>query len=264
MDFHISPGMIDTHFHASVMQKKGLDAVMLLQSAFDAGLSRGIDIGLTPSDFAGRKSLLKDFPSILLSAGCYPSETERAETISLLTELEEILEKENPSAIGEIGLDWHWDYGTRKQQKDLFAGQIALANKYNLPVLVHNREADDDVVDILEAVPPKAGGILHCFSSDYETARKVVDCGLYISFAGNLTYTKNEFLRTTAAKLPIERVLLETDSPYLSPQKRRGKPNHPGHIGYTYEVLSEVLNMEMEVLILRMDKNFRKLFSSGS
>ncbi len=263
MDFHISQGMIDTHFHASVMEGKGMNTVLVLRQAVNSGLAGGIDIGLTPSDFLGRKRLLKDFPSILLSAGCYPSETERADTDSLLSELEKLLEAENPSALGEIGLDWHWDYGSRKQQKDLFAGQIALANKYNLPVLIHNREADADIIDILTAVPPKAGGILHCFSSPYETARKIVDSGLYISFAGNLTYKKNDSLRIAASKLPLDRIVLETDSPYLSPQKRRGKPNHPGHIGYTYEVLAEVLKIEMEDLIIRVDRNFRKLFNSG-
>lgn len=262
MDFYISPGMIDTHFHASVMEGKGMDTVMVLQQAVDSGLAGGIDIGLTPSDFMVRKSLLKEFPSILLSAGCYPSETERTDISLLLGELEDILTKEKPSAIGETGLDWHWNYGTRKQQKDLFAGQIALANQYNLPVIIHNRDADADVIDILKAVPPKAGGILHCFSSSYETAREIVDRGLYISFAGNLTYKKNDSLRITASKLPVDRIVLETDSPYLSPQKRRGKPNHPGHIGYTYEVLSETLKMEEESLIFRLNKNFRELFIS--
>ena len=264
MDFHLTSGMIDTHFHSAVMQKKGLDTAGLLTEAFDLGLSGGIDIGLTPSDFQERSALLKDFPDILLSAGCYPSEVEKTEVKTLLEKLENLLKKENPAAIGEIGLDWHWDYGTRKEQKELFAGQIELANRYGLPILVHNRNADPDVIDILEAVHPEAGGILHCFSSDHKIAEKVLDLGMHISFAGNLTYKKNSSLRTTAGKLPADRLFLETDSPYLSPQKRRGKPNHPGHIGYTYEVLAEVLGVDLKELVSIISSNYQKFFISSN
>ncbi len=259
MDFNLLPGMIDTHFHAGIMEKKGMDVRAMLKTAFDLGFDGGIDIGLTPSDFEKRMNLLEDFPEILLSTGCYPSEVERAETSALLEELEITIQKYNPAAIGEIGLDWHWDYGTRKEQRQLFEGQIALANRYKLPILVHNREADGDILEILSGTRPDRGGIIHCFSSGYSEAKQFLGMGMYISFAGNLTYKKNEGLRETASRIPIDRILLETDSPYLSPQKRRGKPNHPGHMGYTYEILSDVLGMDLKALVKIVKKNYTNL-----
>ncbi len=263
MDFHLLPGMIDTHFHSAVMIRKGIDAEAVIGEAVEKGLAGGIDIGLEPGDFGERKKILGNFPSVLLSAGCYPSEAERNRVPDLLEALEEVLRTEKPAAVGEIGLDWHWDYGERSGQTGLFEGQIELANRYRLPVLIHNREADDDVAEILSRTPPEYGGIMHCFSSGYGEAVKFLDKGMYISFAGNLTYKSNTRLRETAAKIPMDRILLETDSPYLSPRKKRGKPNHPGHIGYTYEVLAEVLDIKTERLVEITGENFRRLFGTG-
>ncbi len=262
MDFKLLPGMIDTHFHSSVMISKGIDAEDAIGRSIEKGLAGGIDIGLTPQDFTERKEILKEFPSILLSAGCYPSEVERNKVPDLLDELEAVIKAENPAAIGEIGLDWHWDYGERSDQMQLFEGQIRLANRYKLPVVIHNREADEDVAEILLHTPPEYGGIMHCFSSGYSEAEKFLNMGLYISFAGNITYKTNTQLRETASKLPADRILLETDSPYLSPQKKRGKLNHPGHIGYTYEVMADVMNIKQEKLVNTINENFRELFST--
>ena len=261
MDFHLEKGMIDTHFHGLIMQQKGMDARGILQQASAEGLTGGIDIGLTPGDFAERHTLFTHIPGILFSAGCYPSEVEKETVGTLLDTLHTVLlENIALSAIGEIGLDWHWDYGSRTDQKDLLAGQLELAKEFDLPVCIHNREADTDILDILSGDLPPRGGILHCFSSDYTTAKKLLDLGMYISFAGNLTYKNNADLRTTAAKIPLNRIFLETDSPYLSPQKRRGTPNHPGHIGYTYEVLALVKGIGMPQMKEQVANNFHELF----
>jgi len=165
------------------------------------------------------------------------------------------------TAIGEIGLDWHWNYGTKKQQMELFEAQIQLADKYKLPVLIHNREADQDILNILKQNSLNSRGILHCFSSDYETAVKLIDMGLYISFAGNVSYKKNSVLREVASKIPVESILLETDSPYLSPQQVRGKPNHPGHIAYTYETVADCQNIPLKEFINSIKNNFKSLFN---
>lgn len=261
MDFNLTNGMIDTHFHGAVMQHKGMDAHGLLLNAVKSGLAGGIDIGLTPSDYFERYALFKDISEISFSAGCYPSEVEKYPVKKSLDELHTLLLQEKTViAIGEIGLDWHWNYGKRKNQKDLFAGQLSLAKEFNLPVLIHNREADQDIIDILNEVHIPNGGILHCFSSDYSTAKKLLDLGMYISFAGNLTYKNNENIRAIASKIPLDRLFLETDSPYLSPQKQRGKRNHPGHIGYTYEVLGEVKKIPLSEIIQQLNNNFHSLF----
>ena len=269
MQFNLQNGMIDTHFHGLIMENKGLDTKKVLDKAFNTGLGYAVDIGTELDDVEKRLGLLSKFDRILFAAGNYPSEVEKNNINYLVDTLEKIIIKKNTSknfntisAIGEIGLDWHWNYGTKKKQMELFEAQIQLANKYKLPVLIHNREADRDILDILKQNSLNISGILHCFSSDYNTAVKLIDMGLFISFAGNVSYKKNSNLRDVASKLPVKSILLETDSPYLSPQQVRGKSNHPGHIGYTYQTVADCQNLPLEDFILNVHNNFLKLFNS--
>ena len=269
MQFNLKQGMIDTHFHSIIMEKKEIDSRSVLLEAFELGLEYAIDIGTEMSDIPKRLKLLSGFKKILFAAGNYPSEVEKDTIPNLIKLLEKMIEKYNIpenknhkiTAIGEIGLDWHWNYGTKEQQIELFEAQINLANKYNLPVLIHNRDADKEIVEVLRKTRPVVGGILHCFSSDYETAVKILDMGLFISFAGNVTYKKNSSLREVASKIPVNSIFAETDSPYLSPQKVRGKINHPGHIGYTYQTLAECQNIAVQKLIEEIKTNFKNLFN---
>ena len=259
--YNLLQGMIDTHFHGLIMEHKELDTRSVITEAFESGLEFAIDIGTEMSDVPKRFKLLSNFKNILFAAGNYPSEIEKETVANLIDSLETIIKNNKISAIGEIGLDWHWNYGTKEQQMELFEAQINLANKYNLPVLIHNREADTEIIEILQKTRPIAGGILHCFSSNYETAVKLLDIGLYISFAGNVTYKKNNSLRAVASKIPVNSIFAETDSPYLSPQKVRGKTNHPGHIGYTYETLAECQKLPIEDFIQTVRNNFLTLFN---
>lgn len=261
MHFNLQPGMIDTHFHGLIMEQKELDTRSVLTEAFESGLEYAIDIGTEMSDVLKRLKLLSEFKNILFAAGNYPSEIEKDTVPNLVDYLDRIIKNNKISAIGEIGLDWHWNYGTKEQQIELFEAQIDLANKYNLPVLIHNRDADNEIIEVLNKTKPVSGGIMHCFSSDYNTAVKVLDLGLSISFAGNVTYKKNNILREVASKLPVNSIFAETDSPYLSPQKVRGKKNHPGHIGYTYETLAECQNLPIEEFIQEVKNNFTNLFN---
>jgi len=269
MHFNLKQGMIDTHFHSIIMEQKEISTRTVLQEAFDSGLEYAIDIGTEMSDIPKRLDLLSGFNTILFAAGNYPSEVEKNNNPGLINSLESFIvdinvpENKNHKiiAIGEIGLDWHWNYGTKKLQMELFEAQISLANKYSLPVIIHNRDADTEIVDILKNTPPVAGGIIHCFSSDYLFAREVLDLGLSISFAGNVSYKKNNSLREAATKIPVNSIFVETDSPYLSPQKVRGKVNHPGHIGYTYETLSECQNLALQEFIQIVKRNFLTLFN---
>ena len=269
MEFNLRPGMIDTHFHGLIMTKKNMDSETVLKEAFDSGLEYAVDIGTQMEDIEERFKLLSGFNNILFAAGNYPSEVEKDSAANLILELENnviaknSLSKKNRriSAIGEIGLDWHWDYGTKKLQIELFEAQIGLANKYKLPVLIHNREADKEIIETIKTTPPSSGGIVHCFSSDYQAAVKFLDLGLSISFAGNVTYKKNISLREVAAQIPEKSIFVETDSPYLSPQKVRGKINHPGHIGFTYETIAECRGTPADEFIISVRDNFLKLFN---
>ncbi|MFW5712227.1 MAG: TatD family hydrolase [Spirochaetota bacterium] len=260
LHFELLPGMIDSHFHTAMMRKKGLEAESVISRALQAGMSGGVDIGIEAGDTGDRSWVHAKFPQIKLAAGLYPSEAEHENLADRLSILRHDLDTFPISAIGEIGIDLHWNYGTVEGQQELMQRQIELANRHRLPIIIHNREADREVVEVLRSTPPAAAGIMHCFSSDAAAAREFLDAGLYISFAGNLTYKKSEALRNAARQVPLDRLLAETDSPFLSPQKVRGKTNHPGHVGFVYYQLAELHALEVEELIQIISENFARLF----
>ncbi len=261
--FELLPGMIDTHFHTAMMQTKGLDADALLQQALTAGMTGGIDIGIVAGDTGGRAWVHEKYPQIKLAAGLCPSEAEHEHIDERLSILAADLEKHPVAAVGEIGVDLYWKYGTVERQQELMQRQIELANRHQLPVIIHNRDADTAVREVLRTTPPKGGGIMHCFSSDASAAQKFLEAGLNISFAGNLTYKNSEVLRKAAKVVPLDRILVETDSPFLSPQNVRGKPNHPGHVGFVYYQLSEIHGLVVEALIEIVSENFKRLFEQN-
>jgi len=257
-------GLIDSHFHSIYMQDKGIDIQQHFSNLFSNGFLGGLDIGVEPGDTGARKALLNEFPQIRIASGLYPGLASAIDKGTPLPEFLEILENDirtySPSAVGEFGLDWYWDYGTKKIQKDLAAAQIDLANSYNLPIIIHNREADDDLAAILKSNKCKTGGIIHCFSSNWEIAKQLLDLNFYISFAGNVTYKNNSILRAVMEKIPGKRLLLETDSPYLSPVPRRGKINTPENMPYIYNMAASVRNETVESIINQVKENFFQLF----
>lgn len=257
---NIRPGMIDSHFHSRIMGKKDLDTRKLLEKAVTAGLVGGLDIGTEAGDTAGRATMIDGFPQFGLAAGLYPSEAEHERLQDRLDLLLRDLQQFPVVAIGEIGIDLHWNYTTPKRQRDLMIQQIEVANRYGLPIIVHNRDADEEIAEVLKEHPPAAGGIMHCFSSGPEAAKTFLDAGMHISFAGNITYKKSDELRAAARAVPIDRLLTETDSPYLSPQAVRGKPNHPGHVGYVYETIASLRSIDPEKLVEAVRENFYRLF----
>mgnify|MGYP006294872307 CR=1 FL=1 len=259
--FELLPGMIDSHFHSAMMLKKGLDARSLLETALDNGLAGGIDIGIEAGDTAERGWVQDLSPSIKLAAGLYPSEAEHENIESRLDILKSDLHQFPIAAVGEIGVDLYWNYGTVERQQELMRRQIELANEHHLPIIIHNRDADQEVLEVLKATQPMYGGILHCFSYDSEAALSFLDLRLHISFAVHITYKNSEVLRNAAAFVPLERILAETDSPFLSPQKVRGKPNHPGHVGFVYRQLAEIHQIEIGQLIKIVAQNFSRLFT---
>jgi len=259
----ILPGMIDSHFHSEVMREKGLDPVSVFESIFSKGFTAGIDIGTRAGDTAERAWIHERYGSISLAAGLFPAEAEQPDTEKRLDLLIADLNNHPVRAVGEIGLDLHWNYATPEKQQDLFIKQIEIANQFGLPIIVHNRAADRLIEETVRAHPPKSGGIMHCFSSDYAYAERFIQCGFYISFAGNITYKGSEGIREAARKIPLDRLLVETDSPYLSPQKVRGRPNHPGHIGYIYREIASIRGVDLEEVVYTVSKNFSSLLKIG-
>jgi len=262
----LKPGMIDSHFHYIEMIKKGLEPEKLMPEYFAAGLSAAVDISTSTSNHDSRLQFAQKFDNLFITNGISPGKadalSEDIENMLSVLDIQIIEGKERGKtvAIGETGLDWYWKYGTREKQIFLFEKQLEMAEKHNLPVIIHNREADRDIIDILRKKAPSRGGVIHCFSSNYRVASSCIDCGFLISFAGNVTYKKNTDIQNTAAKIPLSSILAETDAPYLAPEKMRGEINHPGNVSLTYNFIAQLRGESLESLIDGIGHNFNSLF----
>ncbi|MCR5761656.1 MAG: TatD family hydrolase [Sphaerochaetaceae bacterium] len=246
--------IIDSHFHAQILVEKGLDAEKAMSF-----LSGGIDIGCSADDIIERSKITKNFPHIKRAAAMGPWEVENRSMEELerqLTILFSNVEKYNVKFIGEAGLDNYWKYGTVESQEFLFIRQMQYAEKSGRRIIIHNREADKRTEEIIREYGPSKGGIIHCFSGSLDVMRAALDRGYYISYAGNLTYKANQSLRDTLKYVPEDRLLLETDAPYLAPVPMRGKANTPLYVVHTYSCAAEVLNLKVEELSERVYSNF--------
>ncbi len=274
-------GIIDSHFHTQSMLQRGMDVFSVYGKLFSEGFHGGIDIGCTHDDLPERSRLLKDWPRILLAGAMGPWEAGRSETkpvepefefqqtkdIDLimreLSQLRENLVTYKASFIGEIGLDYYWDYGTHEKQHLIFETQMQWASEMGLRVLIHDRDADEDTADVIRRLGPDRGGVIHCFDGSRKVLRTALDRGYCISFAGNLTYRRNTDLREALKEVPQDRLLLETDSPYLSPVPLRGQPNSPLNIIHTYACAAETLGMEIGKLTETVRENYDRLTANA-
>lgn len=261
--YHLPFPLYDTHFHALHMLERDAENREVLGEAFQTNLIGAVEVAVDELHFVKRLELAGSFPGLLLSAGIHPSASGSETTI--WNERFAMIRWQAASplvaAIGETGLDYFRDYAPRETQERAFRDHLELAAETNLPVIIHNRSADESIIRLVRESSCRKG-VFHCFSSDLDTAKKALDMGFHVSFAGNLTYKKTEMIREAAAEIPSDRILIETDSPYLSPQAVRGRSNHPGHLGYTLETLAEIRKEEPERLAERTVMNARKLFGS--
>ena len=175
-----------------------------------------------------------------------------------LKALEELLKTGGAVAVGEIGLDYYWNPEEAEKQKHYFREQIALSFKYNLPVIVHDRDAHADTLEILKEMKPK--GVLHCFSGSVETAKEIIELGMYIGIGGVLTFKNAKKLPDVVKEIPIDRILLETDAPYMAPEPFRGKTNHSGLIYYVAKRVAEIKNLTVEEVLRITKQNTENLF----
>ena len=253
--FHLPYPLYDSHFHAL----QGVEG--LLSTAFLSGLCGAVEVAVDEHHFDRRLEITKLYPQLHLSAGIHPSSSgvENGNLKSRFTMVREQATHPRVVAIGETGLDFFRDYAPEDRQEEAFRYHLELAVETGLPVIIHNRAADDRVLAILRESGCRCG-VFHCFSSGRQTAVQALELGFHVSFAGNLTYRKAEEIREAAAIIPSDRLLVETDAPYLSPQPVRGRMNHPGHIGYTLETLAEIRHDDPEELAKIMVANSLKLF----
>lgn len=239
------------------------DRAEVVERARSAGVDCILTIAEATQPAAVEKTmlLLVEHNFIWMALGVHPHEARHA-TGALLDEVENLVQQPRVLAWGEIGLDYHYDHSPRDVQQSVFRDQLQRARSLKLPVVIHCREAWDDCLRTLEEewASSGLGGILHCFSDTPETARRALDWGFLISFAGNVTFPRAEALRTAAAAVPLESLLIETDCPYLSPQKARGKRNEPAFVVETAAELGRLHNLSGDEIGARTTENFLRLF----
>lgn len=255
--------LIDTHAHLDSRQLQD-DLDDILVRAQENGIGHILTVGCDLVSSRASIDLALKHANIYASVGIHPHDASSVDQ-SVLDELETMAGTiDKVVAIGEVGLDFYRDRSPRDIQRNVFRQQIRLAKRVGKPLIVHDRDAHDEVITILkEENAAEVGGVLHCFSGDLEMARACVSMGFYISFAGPLTYPKNEALREIAVTLPIDVMLVETDCPYLSPQKWRGKRNEPGYVRATAEKLAEIKGLTIEDVARVTSLNAHRLFGIG-
>lgn len=249
--------IFDTHSHYDDM-KFNPDREMVLDTLQSQGVSLvvscGCDIDTTQFNF----DLSQKYDYIYFAAGFHPENLDGA-NLDDLKIIEKFAKNSKCVAIGEIGLDYHWMNSSKQEQKDFFEAQLELANKLDMPVIVHDREAHGDTLDILKQYKPK--GVLHCFSGSKEMAKEIIKLGMYIGLNGVVTFSNARKSLEVVKEIPLERLVLETDCPYLAPVPMRGKRNDSSYIPYTAEKIAQVLNIDTQELINITNTNGKRLFA---
>ena len=253
--------LIDSHCHLDFPDFAAeLDAVVARAGA--AGVGGMVSISTRVKKHADVLAIAERFPNVFCSVGTHPHHAHEELDVTS----EELIERAgHPKvvAIGEAGLDYHYDFSPREAQAQGFRAHIAAARQTGLPLVIHSREADDDMAAILTEEMGKGAfaAVLHCFTGTRALAQTGIALGLYVSFTGILTFKKSEELRAIAAELPADRVLVETDAPYLAPGRYRGKRNEPAYVVETARVLADVKGVSLDEITRRTTDNFFRLFA---
>lgn len=250
--------IFDTHAHL-LDEQFDADREELLSSLPAAGIAHVMEACCDEAGIDRVVALVERVPYFFGSAGVHPHSADgfRPET---LDHIKDALTRERMVAIGEIGLDYHYDFSPRNVQRDCFDAQLALAAKLKRPVIIHDREAHGDTMDLLRRYRGDLSGVMHCFSASYEIAKECIDLGLFIAFGGALTFKNAVHQWEIAGKLPLDRLLIETDCPYMTPVPFRGTRNDPRRIVLTLQKLSELRGLDPETLAETLFENSFKAF----
>ena len=248
--------LTDTHCHLyyDEIQK---DITNVLNRAEKLGVNRFICVGTNMEDSLKCFDLAEKYDNIFASAGIHPHDSKNAPP-DFLDQIKKFMKSSKMVAIGEMGLDYYRNISLPDIQNSVFRKQVQLAQELKKPIIFHNRDADIDVIKVLSDFPDVIG-VAHCFSSTISTAKTLLNMGYYISFSGNLTF-KNSNLPEVAKYLPLDGILVETDSPYLSPVPYRGKRNEPGRTRYVAEKLAEIHQVPLELVARKTTENANRLF----
>jgi len=258
--------IFDSHCHLLLIEEEGKDLSLVIENAIKTNISHLLDVSVGLSNFFKRLSRIKDIRnrysiSIYMSAGLPPYFADKRVNNDITELYKQAVSDKMIVAVGEIGLDYHYNYGTPNLQKELLLEQIELANRLHLPIIIHTRDSDNDLLSILKSQSPINGGIIHCFSSNYETAKSLLDMGFYISFSGNVTYKKSYDIQEAATKIPDDRILIETDAPYLAPLKHRGKINEPAYLIETATYIAKLRKTSIGDIVKLTEKNAKNILN---
>ena len=249
--------IFDTHAHYDD-EAFDDDRESLILSLKDRGVVGIVSCGCDIASTVANQNLSHSFDDFYFAAGFHPENLEDF-SVEDLEKLEPFFADEKCVAVGEIGLDYHWMNSTKEKQREVFVAQIELANAKGLPVIVHDREAHGDTLDILKSTKPS--GVLHCFSGSVEMAREVIKLGMFLGFNGVATFKNARKIPEVIREIPLDRIVLETDCPYLAPEPHRGKRNDSSFIPFIAQRIGEILGISAQEVLDVTNKNARALYN---
>lgn len=253
--------LVDSHCHLDCLDLSNdeHDLTRILERAYENDVKHFLCVCITQSDFPKMQALTQAYDNVYLSVGTHPNE-ELAEEPTIESMIA-ITKNPKVVAIGETGLDYFRSCGDLTWQQNRFRQHITVAKRTEKPLIVHTRDAREDTIRILkEENAAQVGGVLHCFTENWAMAKAAMDLNFYISFSGIITFPNAKELREVAAQVPLDRILIETDSPYLAPIPFRGKPNEPSYVRYVAEKLAEIRGEPIEKIAEQTSSNFFSLF----
>ncbi len=250
--------LIDSHAHLE-MRDFNTDRPEVIKRAVDAGVDYIVTVGTDLADCRKAVSIAAQFENVYAAVGIHPHEVKAIDR-KTYDDLKILAGSNKVVAYGEIGLDFFRNLSPKDVQIRRFGEQLELANELDLPIVIHDREAHQETMSMLKSWKGKRRGVVHCFSGDKAMARTCLDLGFYISIPGTVTFPKSEKLREIVKELPADRILLETDAPYLTPQPYRGKRNEPAYVVHTARKVAEVKGLPLNEIGRITSQNVRELF----
>ena len=249
---------IDSHCHLDRLDKSPQQLQELVQRARDRGVKHFLCVRVAVNEYETMLETVKDFADVSVSCGVHPL---HQEDVCSYEELLSMASREEVVAIGETGLDYHYSPDTKAIQQQSFIDHIKVANKLRKPLIIHTRDARQDTIALLKQYKaPHTKGVLHCFTEDLAMARQAIELGLYISISGIVTFKAATELQDVVRQLPLERLLIETDSPWLAPVPYRGKPNEPAYVKEVAQFIADLKEIPVQTLADATTRNFYQLF----
>lgn len=255
--------LVDSHCHLDLLDLSAYngDLFAVLQQAQKNGVQHILNVSITLADFPTVLKTAEAYPFVSASVGLHPNEQSEETTTEQLVEFGM---HKKVIAVGETGLDYFRSTGDTEWQRERFRAHIRAAKELQKPLIIHTRDSKEDTLRIMrEEKVSEVGGVMHCFTEDWETAQQALDLGFYISFSGIVTFKNATVIQDVAKRVPLERMLIETDAPYLAPNPHRGKTNEPGYVRYTAEYIAAARDISLEELAEQTTNNFFNLFKGA-